>query len=159
MKRAAEIRNKGISLHFFCEYHGKCIVDGHVGRMSDLFKKRVDIHKIDNIYELGDIFELEAKDIYNNVFFRIYEQESMVEKVSKIGLTDLKLYLSYYFLDGMSYYSLLTGVRDSYLRIDADDTNEIDKRITKLTLIRSAKSRTSKYFSDRMYKVYSIRMK
>ena len=63
--------------------------------MSDLFKKIVDIHKINNIYELRDIFELEAKNIYKNVFFRIYERESKFEKFSKIGLTDLKLYLSY----------------------------------------------------------------
>ena len=127
--------------------------------MSDLFKKRVDIHKIDNIYELRDIFELEAINIYNNVFFRIYEQESRAEKVSKIGLTDLKLYLSYYFLDGMGYYSLLTTERNSYILIDADDTNEIDNRITKLTPSRSDKSRTSRYFNDRMYKVYSSRIK
>ena len=127
--------------------------------MSDLFKKRVDIHKIDNIYELRDIFELEAKNIYNNVFFRIYERESMAEKVTKVVLTDLKLYLSYYFLDGMGYYSLLTGVRDSYILIDADDSNEIDNRVTKLTSSRSDRSTNSRYFNERMYKVYSSRKK
>ena len=70
VKRATEIRNKGISLHFFCEYHGKCIVDGHFGRISDLFKNRGDIRKIDSIYELRDLFELKAKNIFNNVFLR-----------------------------------------------------------------------------------------
>ena len=59
----------------------------------------------------------------------------------------------------MGYYSLLTGERDSYIRIDADDTNEIDNRIKKLTPSSSDKSRTSRYFNDRMYKVYNSRIK
>ena len=47
--------------------------------MSDLFKKRVDIHKIDNINELRDFFELEAKNIYSN-FFLGFMNENLGQK-------------------------------------------------------------------------------
>ena len=61
VRKASTERNKGISLHYFGEYHGKCIVDGHFGRISQLFRERVDIRRINSLNELRYVFEEEAK--------------------------------------------------------------------------------------------------
>lgn len=159
VKNISKKRNKNVSLHFFAEYHGKSLVDGHFGRLSQLFKKNIDInYYIENVQVLRDVFEKEAKLLYNEMYFRIYDRDSRVNMINKIRMTKFKLYLSYYFIDGVCFYSPLTRDIRLYTQLDANDTKEIDKRITKLTPNGSIKLRSNKLFNKRTYELYKDRI-
>ena len=123
------------------------------------FFKNIDInYYIENVQVLRDVFEKEAKLLYNEMYFRIYDRDSRVNMINKIRMTKFKLYLSYYFIDGVCFYSPLTRDIRLYTQLDANDTKEIDKRITKLTPNGSIKLTSNKLFNKRTYELYKDRI-
>ena len=102
VKKVSIERNKGISLNYFAEYHGKSIVDGFFGRLTKIFKKIDYQYSIKDVNEFKEVFEKEVQgNEWKNLFFRVYQRKSRGKMINKVGLTNIKLYLSYYFINGM----------------------------------------------------------
>ena len=159
VKKVSIERNKGVSLNYFAEYHGKSIVDGFFGRLSKLFKRIDYQYSIKDVEEFKEVFEEEAQENnWENVYFRVYQRKSRGKTINKIGLKNIKLYLSYYFLNGMGHYGYITNGDGSYFKLDADDTTGIDERTTKLMPNRTDNLRIKRYFSERIKNVYNHRI-
>ena len=93
---------------------------------------------------------------WKNVFFRVYRRSGRDEKIYKVGLNNIKLYLAYIFSHGDGYYAYLTHY-GLYTKIDAGDLDEVDKRGTKLTPDRVDDLREQTHFNDRIYAIYKLR--
>ena len=159
VKKLSIEKNLDISLNFFAEYHGKSIVDGHFGRLSQIFEKIDYAYSIVTIEQLKEAFENEAKiNNWDNLYFRIYHRETREKLVNKIGIKNIKLYLSYLFINGGCYYNFLTNFDDIYIYLDSNDTQEVDKRSTNLTPGRADDFRVKRYFNDRIHKLFCARI-
>ena len=152
-------RKKSISLNFFAEYHGKSIVDGFFGRLSQLFQKIDYKYSIHSIEQFKEAFEKESmENNWKNVYFRVYHREGRDKLINKISMKNIKLYLSYLFQNNMCYYSPLTNFNNTYNILDSNDTQGVDKRTTNLTPCRSDELRNKRYFNDKIKAIYDSRI-
>lgn len=159
VKKLACEKNMYISLNFFAENHGKSIVDGFFGRLSVMFKSIDHKYSIKDVEDLKLKFEEEVKDNnWERVYFRLYTRNERPQHINKIGLKNIRLYLSYYFTNNNGYYSYLSNQNNNYLRIVEEDTNEVDNRETTLTPQQNTDSRNKRYFNDRIRKLYDSRV-
>ena len=158
IKDLSKRKNILISINFFSEYHGKSIVYGLFGRMSKLFQNIDMKYQINSVEEFKNIFEYEAKqNNWIHVHFRVYQRNNRGGKIKKIDMKRMKLYLSYYFNNGIGYYYYLTNF-NQYFQMDAKETEEVDKRETKLAPSRSNNLRIKKYYNEGTKKILNIRI-
>ena len=135
-------------------------MDGHFGRLSQIFEKIDYKYSINSIEQFKKAFEQEAQNNeWNNLYFRIYQRKNRGKLISKLGMKNIKLYLSYLFYNGMCYYNVLTSFNDTYTQLDSNDFEEVDKRATNLTPSRTDDLRIKRYFNDRIKKIYDNRIK
>ena len=160
VKNISNERKISVSLNFFAEYHGKSIVDGFFGRLSQLFQKIDYRYSINTIEEFKEAFNKEAiENNWKDVYFRVYHRESRDKPINKINMKKIKSYLSYLFQNNKCYYSYLTNFNNTYKILDSNDTQEEDKRTTNLTPGRVDELRIKRYFNDRVKSMYDERMK
>ena len=112
------------------------------------------VHSVENF---KDLIEFTAKENnWKNVYFRVYRRNFREEKIYKVDLKKIKLYLAYIFTHGDDYYSYLTHY-GQYTKMDAEDIEEVDKRGKKLTPDGAENLRKRKYMNDRIYTIYKLR--
>lgn len=121
---------KGVFKHnYFGEYHGKSIVDGHFGRLSQNFEEIESIIKIQNIEHLKCLYqqkELERinnnlikskKDDFSRNYFHIYKSPKR-DFINQLCIKDIKKYLSFRFFNKELFVSLTTSQNlDKYQKI------------------------------------------
>ena len=92
------------------------------------------------------------------MYFRVYPRKSREKTYCKIGMKNIKFYLSYVFVNGVGYYAYLTNFNGSYERIDSEDIEEVDKRKTSLTPGRTDTLRIKRYYNDRIKNILDSRI-
>ena len=73
-------------------------------------------------------------------------------------MMNIKLYLFYFFVNGIGYYAYLTNITVLYEEIDSQDIKKVDKRKTSLTPGRTDALRIKWYYNDRIKNILDSRI-
>lgn len=133
---------KEVKLNYFAEYHGKSIVDGHFGLISQWLKEAMYYSDIKTISDLIKEFSKkdESRHKYNpkneilpKFFFLEYKRK--IRNVKEFySFENVKYYLSFFMFENELYASYFTFFRpENYIKIDFKKEIEVDLRPTKMS--------------------------
>ena len=150
---------KTVTVNYFAEHHGKSIVDGMFGRISEVFKKISIERTISSSIDLKNAFEDEyVQNNWKNVYFRLYTRKKRPKFINKLNVFKIKTILSYVFNCENSFFSYLTRTDGTYTPLNVKETVQVEKRSTTLTPFHEKASRVKCYFNDKIENLLKLRV-